>query len=164
MVIVLDGYRATLRFKARATDGYLTITRAEAMRLNAVGIGNHVYLSVRDRVNYELVRYDHVSDWDASDPQTIQLPVTRNAAGLGAKNFAVGACITSEVNSLYIQDLIGDGPGGNICTPSTGGVPSSNSTELPTLIHGSRAALLGRPAGWLRPCPGRVIPYYDEAP
>ena len=162
MVRVLDGYRATLRYRAMASDGYLTITRAEAIKLNAVGVGNHVYLSVRDRVNYELVRYDHVADWDASDPATIQLPVLRNAAGLGAKNFSVGACITSEVNSLYIIDLV-DGPDGSLCATSSAGASSTTGTELPTHIHGSRTALLGRPAGWLRPCPGRVIPYYNEA-
>ena len=111
--VVLDGFQTTLCAKAGASANSIALSRAAAIKLNAVGVGNRVYLTIKDRVNYELVQYDHVADWDASDPAVIQLPVVRDARGLGAKNFPYGACVASEVNSLYIVDYIAQSGGGS---------------------------------------------------
>lgn len=113
--VVLDGYRTTLLARAAASATTIAISRAAAIALNAVGFGGRVYLTLKDRVNFELVQYDHDSDWGSGDPSVVLLPVTRNVRGLGAKNFPYGACVLSEVNSLYIEDYITarlGGPGG----------------------------------------------------
>lgn len=160
MVKIIDGYRAILKAKLVASAASITITRDDAIKLNPVGVGNYTYLTIRDRVNTEIVRYDHVEDWVASDPALIQLPVTRNMRGLGAKNFPYGACITSEVNSLYIDDLIASAQG-CISAPASAAAVTTDEA-LPTSMVGGRTSILGTPAGFFRQCDGKLVPYYEE--
>lgn len=47
-----------------------------------------------------------------------------------------------------------------ICFPGTSSPPTTNSTELPTFIVGSRMSLLGTPDGWMEIC-GRKVPYWN---
>lgn len=110
--VVIDGLQFTLRAKATASANTISVSRASAIRLNDVGVGNRVYLAIKDRMNYELVQYDHSADWDSSDSAIVALPVVRDARGFGAKNFPYGACVVSEVNSLYIEDYIDEHTGG----------------------------------------------------
>ena len=155
----LDGYRTSLARVLRATDTAITLRRQDAIQLNTIGLGNHVYLTIQDRMKTEVVRYDHVSDWDASDPSTIDVPVTRDVAGLGLRSFAFGTCVDSQVTSFYVRDLVAELTNSISCNamppPET-----SEASALPTTMYGGRTALLGEPEGFLELCPGIKLPFY----
>lgn len=102
----LDNYRATIARGLRQTDVEVALRRGDAILLNVTGVGNHVYLTLRDRIKSEVVRYDHIADWDATDPTTVMVPVTRDVSGLGPRSFAFGTCIQGEVTSFYVDDKI----------------------------------------------------------
>lgn len=156
---ILNGFRTSLRLRLIVSDSAISIPRADAIKLNALGIGNYTYLTIKDRTRSEVVRYDHAADWDSSDPAVVQVPVTRDADGMGPKNFAYGACVLWEVNGTYINDHIAtyiDGLiGGAAAAP-----PTSESPELPTTMVGGRGQILGEPAGYME-FGGKSVPYYN---
>lgn len=160
MVKVIDGFRSFLKAKLMASSSTISIPRADAIRLNNVGVGNHVYLTIKDRGISEIVRYDHQDNWTTADSAIVQLPVTRNARGLGAKNFPYGACVVSDVNSLYIEDLVRGQTSGFDCVATTNQAIHSEGCGMPTTIVGGRDAVLGNPAGMLEVCENKLIPYY----
>lgn len=47
-----------------------------------------------------------------------------------------------------------------ICFPGVSSPATTNGTELPTYIVGSRMSLLGTPDGWMEIC-GRKVPYWN---
>lgn len=164
MVTMLDGFRAHLKAKLNASDSYITLTRSDAMKLNAVGLDNHVYLTVRDRVNSEIVKYTHADNWTTADESVVQVPVERNVRGLGAKNFPYGTCVTSEVNSLYISDLVSSlSPEVKVpCEASGDSVLETSSCAIPTTVVGNTTAVMGKPAGYIEFCENKLVPYYDK--
>lgn len=159
----LDNFQVNIARGLRQGDNEIALRRGDAILLNAVGVGNHIYLTLRDRVKSEVVRYDHVEDWDTTDPSVVMVPVTRNVSGTGARSFAFGTCLTGEVTSFYLRDLVAEmGGGGGVDCASVQPPPSSESAEIPTTMFGARSALLGQPAGFMEICPGRIVPYYSR--
>lgn len=161
-VIGVDGYRTTLARPLQANESELRIPRSAAIQLNVIGVGNHTYLTIVDMVKTEVVRYDHVADWDTTDPAVVALPVTRDMAGLGRRAFAYGSCVEYRVTSFQLQDLIAgvSGGAGIPCSAAAGPTNISEDAELPTTIVGGRDLLLGNPAGFIEACPGKLVPYY----
>lgn len=154
MLAALDGFRSSLRKRLIVSDTTITIPRADAIKLNAVGVGNHTYLTIKDRTRSEIVRYDHTADWDAADPAEVAVPVTRNANGLGIKNFAYGSCVMWEINSSYLNDLIAGMFDNAGVAP-----PTSEDPAIPTTMVGGRGQSLGQPDGYVT-VGGKSIPYY----
>jgi hypothetical protein len=154
-IAILTGFRSTLRYRLVSSDTAISIPRADAIKLNAIGIGNYTYLTIKDRTRSEIVRYDHTADWDSADPAVVQVPVTRDAGGSGAQNFAYGACVLWEVNGLYINDYIRE----ILAVP--GEAPAtSEGPALPTTMVGGRGQILGQPSGYLD-LDGKSVPYYN---
>lgn len=158
-VIGIDGYRASLARKLAAVDTEIQLRRQDAMKLNVIGVGNHTYLTIWDPVKTEVVRYDHVSDWLASDPAVVSVPVIRDMAGLGLRSFSYGTCIEFRVTSFHLEDLVSKATGVD-CSPESA-PDSSEGPELPTTIVGGREVLMGNPAGFVSLCDGRLVPYYS---
>lgn len=161
MITLVDGFISHLKAKASVSDTLLLIPRADAIALNTVGVGNHIYLTLRDRNRYELVRYDHTENWSMSDPTNVMLPVTRDARGLGAKSFPYGACLKAEINSLYIAEMMHAMSVLQSCNSREVPAPTSTSCTIPTSVIGGTTSLMGKPKGMLEFCPGKLIPYYD---
>lgn len=158
-VIGIDGYRASLARQLTAADTDIQLRRQDAIKLNVIGVGNHTYLTIWDPVKTEVVRYDHVEDWDATDPAVVSVPVVRDMGGLGLRSFAYGTCIEFRVTSFHLEDLVAAATSVD-CAPE--GMPeSSESAELPTAMYGARDALLGNPDGFIALCEGRLVPYYS---
>lgn len=163
-VIGIDGYRASLARKLTAVDTEIQLRRQDAMKLNVIGLGNHTYLTIWDPVKTEVVRYDHVDDWDATDPAVVSVPVIRDMAGLGLRSFSYGTCVEFRVTSFHLEDLVaGMGGGSGDCSAAPLFPGTSTGVELPTTIVGGRDRLLGTPSGFLEQCPGKLVPYYSSS-
>lgn len=159
-VRALDGYTVNLAKNMKPGDADMALRRGDAIKLNAIGVGNHVYLTVTTVGRTEIVRYDHVHDWDATDPSIVMLPVQRDVAGIGPRGFPYGACVKAEVNSFYVRDLVEEM--NTIGCANTDQPDSSEASALPTTMFGGRDALLGEPDGFVEVCGERLVPYYNR--
>lgn len=153
-VIGVDGYRTSLARPLNAADTEIQLRRQDAIKLNVVGVGNWTYLTIWDPVKTEVVRYDHVQDWDATDPAVVGLAVQRDMAGLGLRSFAYGSCVEFRVTSFHLEDLMTG------CFEAPSLPAASEDPALPTVVVGGRGMLLGEPAGYVEQCPGKFMPYY----
>lgn len=108
----LDNYSVTIARGLRQTDNEIALRRGDAISLNVIGVGNHAYFTLRDRIKSEVVRYNHIADWDATDPTTVMVPVVRDVVGLGRRSFAYGTCLQGEITSLFVNDRITEVTGG----------------------------------------------------
>lgn len=159
-VRALDGYSVNLAKSLRPGDAALALRRGDAIKLNAIGVGNHIYLTVTTQGRTEFVRYDHTHNWDATDPSIIEIPVTRDVAGIGPRGFPYGACVKAEVNSFYVRDLVEEMS--TIQCHTTAKPSTSENSALPTTMVGGRQSVLGTPAGYVELCGERMVPYYDR--
>lgn len=105
-VVLIDGYRTTLKGKAVASATTVRVPRAHAVKLNQVGVGNHMYLFLKDRIGTEVVKYYHDADWASVGSSIVDLPVQRAQSGTGARNFPYGACLQSGVTGAYVAELV----------------------------------------------------------
>ena len=159
-VRALDGYSVNLAKSMKPGDADMALRRGDAIRLNAIGVGNHVYLTVSTAGRTEIVRYDHTHDWDVTDPSIVMLPVQRDVAGIGPRGFPYGACVKAEVNSFYVRDLVTELS--SVGCSVTDQPDSSEASALPTTMVGGRGALLGEPDGYVEVCGERLVPYFNR--
>lgn len=159
-VRALDGYSVNLAKSMKPGDADMALRRGDAIRLNAIGVGNHVYLTVTTAGRTEIVRYDHTHDWDGTDPSIVMLPVQRDVAGIGPRDFPYGACVKAEVNSFYVRDLVTELS--SVGCSVTDQPDSSEASALPTTMVGGRGALLGEPDGYVEVCGERLVPYFNR--
>ena len=81
MLNFVSGLSAVLVKPLRSTDTVLTVLTPQAVMLNKVGLGNHVYLELSYNGNTEVVRYDHTATIPSS-PQRTDIAVTRDFAAV----------------------------------------------------------------------------------
>ena len=99
--------RATKPIKP--ADTTITISRKDAVQLNKVGVGNHMFLTLAlygaPHV-YEVVRYDHTKDVASTGCIDVAIVVTRDVNGTGMKAFPTGTCAIAELSLAQLQGII----------------------------------------------------------
>ena len=99
--------RATKPIKP--ADTTITISRKDAVQLNKVGTGNHIFLTLAlygaPQV-YEVVRYDHTADVASSGCVDVAIVVSRDVNGTGLKAFPSGTCATAELSLPQLRGII----------------------------------------------------------
>lgn len=105
MLKFVDNIELRLLHHLRSGDVYMVVSRADARKLNAVGEGNHIYLSLKYGRSYEIVKYEHHEDIPAiGKPARVQ--IIRDALGTGAKSFPRGTCVVADLNSIQLRELV----------------------------------------------------------
>lgn len=93
----------------KPADTTLTISRKDAVQLNKVGVGNHIFLTLAlygaPQV-YEVVRYDHTKDVGSTGCTDVAIVVARDINGTGMKAFPTGTCATAELSSVQLKGII----------------------------------------------------------
>ena len=105
MLKPLDNIRLMTATSVKASDDTLKIYPSYVTTLNAMAIGDHTYLTLRQGSIYEVVKYTHAAPIVVSNDQGI-IAVVRNQNGDGRKNFAGPVCITFEWNKQALDDYI----------------------------------------------------------
>lgn len=99
--------RATKPIKP--ADTTITISRKDAVQLNKVGVGNHMFLTLAlygaPQV-YEVVRYDHTTNVASTGCMDVAIVVTRDVNGTGMKSFPAGTCAIAELSLVQLQGII----------------------------------------------------------
>ena len=99
--------RATKPIKP--ADTTITISRKDAVQLNKVGIGNHIFLTLAlygTPQVYEVVRYDHTTNVANSGCVDVAIVVTRDVNGTGMKAFPTGTCATAELSLAQLKGIV----------------------------------------------------------
>ena len=105
MLGYVDNLTLKLAKPVKASDDTLTIAALDLPKLNAIGLTNHIYLTLKQGATTEIVRYEHIVPLVATlGAQPIT--VVRDVNGAGRKNFALPLCATAELNILQLQELI----------------------------------------------------------
>ena len=99
--------RATKPIKP--ADTTITISRKDAVQLNKVGTGNHIFLTLAlygaPHV-YEVIRYDHTENVASTGCVDMAIVVTRDVNGTGMKAFPTGTCASAELSSVQLKGII----------------------------------------------------------
>ena len=88
MLKALDFYRTHLSRGLTPEKEVIFMPPNMVRKLDAVGVGNHTYLSITFGSFQEVVRYDHV--------KKNQINVIRDVRSSGRKTFPCGACVSFE--------------------------------------------------------------------
>ena len=136
MLVSKDCLNLVLAKNAQTGDNFIWLSGAEAYKLNAIGVGNHIHLTLSDNRGCETVRYDHTADW-ANTSALKQIPVIRNVSGTGSRNFAVHSCVTADWSVAQITELITQAACEGPCITSLStGLSTTNSavSSLSTIV------------------------------
>ena len=101
----VDNLSLKLLRGVRASDVSITVSSMDAVKLNVLPIGDHIYLNLVQGGISEVVKYTHNALQTAVGGQAV-LPVTRDVNSTGAKNFAVPVCARAEWTRLQMLEFI----------------------------------------------------------
>lgn len=88
----------------RSVDTTATLTTASALRLNKIGLKNHVYLTMKYNGITEVVRYDHVKTIPDGTQVTV-VSIVRDVEGTGIYNFPTRSCGYVEMSKSNALEL-----------------------------------------------------------
>nr|DAU63240.1 MAG TPA: hypothetical protein [Caudoviricetes sp.] len=106
MLKFVDYLHMTLARPMQAEHDYMLVYAPDAKQLNAVGAGNHLYLTMhypRSDI-FEVVRYDHGEDF-TNQAGVVQVAVQRAMLGV-RRSFPSAVCVTADWNSLQLAEFI----------------------------------------------------------
>lgn len=187
MLVSKDCMDLKLAKTLQGGDDFIWVSGSDAVKLNGIGVDNHINLTITDNRACETVRYDHITNWPATGTMK-QIPVMRDMGATGRRNFGVYSCVVADWSVTQIVELIEsiavDVPYNDcdgvphaagamlpsceqlvaavaaVVTVSPTALPYTEQTELPTRIYGPRTALLGEPDGWFL-IQGKHVPFWD---
>ena len=89
-----------------AEQDFIEVSSVDAKRLNDVGQGNHIYLTLSyPRANrHEVVKYQHGQDW-VSQGGLVKIPVERGILGKRL-SFPTNVCVKADWNSVQMAEFI----------------------------------------------------------
>lgn len=106
MLNFIDNLNMRLAKPVRSSDTTVTIVHPDALQLNSMAVGDHIYLTFRQGGTYEIMKYTHTAPITGNVP--VAIAVSRDSNGTGAKNFATGMCIKAEWNKLQMVEYLSD--------------------------------------------------------
>jgi hypothetical protein len=101
----IDNLSIKLTKGVRSSDATLTVSPIDAVKLNAMPVGSHIYLTLEQGSLSEVVKYTHLANHTASSGAVV-LAVQRDVNGTGAKNFAVPICARAVWSKLQLKEFI----------------------------------------------------------
>lgn len=104
MLNMIDNLNMRLAKSIRSSDNTITFVGGDALQLNSLALGEHIYLTLRQGGTYEIVKYTHNAVITGSAPVTVS--VERDSNSTGRKNFATGMCVKAEWNRLQMLEYL----------------------------------------------------------
>jgi hypothetical protein len=110
-------YITSLSIKAlkpiKPADNTITVSRSDAAKLNAVGVGNYTDLTLRligQNDVSEVVRYNHTQDITGTGTSMVDVIVMRDVHNTGRRSFSVFTCARAELSQQDILDIVCNAP------------------------------------------------------
>lgn len=101
MLEFLDSFDTTLDGYLKASDDHIILPLSVVKRLNKMGEGNYVYLTLEHSGRYEILKFTRTDE-----VKGCKVPVDRDVDNLGRKNFPLGTCVRVKWNSRQLQEFI----------------------------------------------------------
>lgn len=105
MLVSKDCLDVKLVKTAHSADDFIWVSGADAVKLNTIGVGNHINLTISDNRACETVRYYHTTNW-ATTSSVKQIPVIRDAGATGRRNFGVHTCVIASWSVTQLTEFI----------------------------------------------------------
>lgn len=105
MLRILDGLQFTAMAQIAPGDNDVLLNAADALKLNAMAVGDHTYFAVRDGRGVEVLRYNHTSTVVAH-PGTVRIPVDRAQCDTVRRGWSVKSCLYPSLAECVLRELI----------------------------------------------------------
>lgn len=110
MLRILDGLNIVARAAIAPADNQILVSSVDALKLNALAVGDHIYISVSDGRGTEVFKYTHAAPIVAP-PGTVNIPVDRAQAGTTRRAWPIKSCLhtaccTEAVLREFIKQVI----------------------------------------------------------
>ena len=146
MLVAKDCLDLKLVKTAHAADEFIWVSGGDAVKLNSIGVGNYINLTISDNRACETVRYDHVANWPATSAPK-QLPVVRDVGATGRKNFGVNTCVVADWSVAQLTEYIEQVACAAPCLGSNTSAITSLSTSTSTALRAVNSAVASLSTG-----------------
>ena len=146
MLVAKDCLDLKLVKTAHAADDFIWVSGGDAVKLNSIGVGNYINLTISDNRACETVRYDHVANWPATSAPK-QLPVVRDVGATGRKNFGVNTCVVADWSVAQLTEYIEQVACAAPCLGSNTSAITSLSTSTSTGLGAVNSAVASLSTG-----------------
>lgn len=146
MLVAKDCLDLKLVKTAHAADDFIWVSGGDAVKLNSIGVGNYINLTISDNRACETVRYDHVANWPATSAPK-QLPVVRDVGATGRKNFGVNTCVVADWSVAQLTEYIEQVACAAPCLGSNTSAITSLSTSTSTALRAVNSAVASLSTG-----------------
>ena len=146
MLVSKDCLDLKLVKTAHAADDFIWVSGGDAVKLNSIGVGNYINLTLSDNRACETVRYDHVANWPATSTPK-QIPVIRDVGATGRKNFGVNTCVVADWSVTQLTEYIEQVACATPCLISNTSVITSLSTSTSTGLGAVNSAVASLSTG-----------------
>lgn len=105
MLTILDGVNLVAHAAIAPADNQVLVSSGDALKLNALAVGDHTYFAVRDGRGVEVFKYTHAAAIVAP-PGTINVPVDRAQAGTVRRAWPVKSCLAPSLAQAVLREFI----------------------------------------------------------
>ena len=105
MLRIIDGLSVQLKALLAPADNQALISSSDALRLNELAVGDHIYLALHDGRGSELVKYTHAAVL-ATPPGTIYIPIDRAQGGTVRRAWPVKVCMSTSLAEVVLREFI----------------------------------------------------------
>jgi hypothetical protein len=94
---LLDGLTLVAKAPIAPADNQVLISSVDAVKLNAMAVGDHTYLTIKDGRGSEIVKYTHAAPIVVT-PGTVNIPVDRAQCGTTRRAWPINACLQPAIS------------------------------------------------------------------
>ena len=105
MLKLLDGLTISAKALIAPADNQVLIASGDALKLNAMAVGDHTYLAITDGRGMELFKYTHAAAIVAP-PGTVNIPVDRAQCGTVRRAWPIKACLQPSLAECVLREFI----------------------------------------------------------
>lgn len=105
MLRILDGLNLVARAAIAPADNQILVSSGDALKLNAMAVGDHTYFSITDGRGTEVFKYTHVAAL-VTPPGTINIPVDRAQAGTVRRAWPIKSCLAPSLAEAVLREFI----------------------------------------------------------
>lgn len=105
MLRIFEDLSITVRAAVAPGDDQILISSSDALKLNQMAVGDHIYLTFNDARAYEVVRYNHTGAV-STPPGTVHITVDRAQHGTTRRAWPIKSCIHTSRSELAQREFI----------------------------------------------------------
>jgi hypothetical protein len=102
---LLDGLTINIKAALAPADDQVLISSTDALKLNAMAVGDHTYFALSDGRGTEVVKYTHNAAI-VTPPGTVNIPVDRAQCASVRRAWPIKACMYPSLAECVLREFI----------------------------------------------------------